>query len=374
MKRFAGSSFAWFVPMLVALELAAWYALPYRTHPRASEVERNPTDHRAWPEYVRAPDATGGRLILLLSTSQAVGKEIDDPQRIYPALVRRGLARRDPANHFENWASGGTRTVDIELLSMKAIERRADLVVLGFSFRNFDLADKLNLDYPFTDVDLFAGDPRLWGYLGDTTFAEATEAEDVLRRSAELMSNLGRSRIAVTDAVVERIPLAWHRWVVGRFVRPRPRLDAARDPGGSIFWADQTAALAEWQAVEDRRQARQELHGARVSRGELAARLETFRLFFAALTRRFERSGTRSVWVWLPMKTDLLAPGTHQNVRWFYDEATRIVEAAGVRCRDLHDAIPSERFVTPGHVDARGHERLAELMLEVIVPEIEGAR
>ena len=41
---------------------------------------------------------------------------------------------------------------------------------------------------------------------------------------------------------------------------------------------------------------------------------------------------------------------------------------------ELRDAIRSERFVTPGHVDARGHELLAEAMLEVIGPEIEGPR
>ncbi|MBW2276979.1 MAG: hypothetical protein JRF63_05765 [Deltaproteobacteria bacterium] len=374
MKKLVGNAFVWFVPLLLVLELVAWYALPYSRHPRASEVERNPTDHRAWPEYLRAGDENSGKLIVLLSASQAVGKEIEDPQLIYPALIRRELERRDSELRLENWATGGTRTVDIELLSMKAVQRGADLVVLGFSFRNFDRKDKLDLDYPFTDVNLFAGDPRFFGELEDTTFAGVTEAEDVLQRSAKLGSSLARSRVAVIDAIVERTPLSWHRWVVGRFVRPRPRLDDARDPAGSLFWADQADALAEWQVIEDRRRLLRKRHGVRVSKGELAERLETFRVFHEALTRRFERSGTRSVWVWLPMKTSLLPSESLKNVRWFYSETTEIVEATGVRCHDLHDAIPSERFLTPGHVDEPGHELLAESMLELIGFELEGPR
>jgi hypothetical protein len=371
MRGILGSAFFWFALLLVALEALLRQALPYSHQPRANEVYRNPTDHRGWPEYLDVDDdALGGELIALLSASQAVGKEIDDPSRIYPALLRRELEGR--GLRLENWASGGTRTVDIELLSMKAIARRARLVVLGFSYRNFDRPEKLNLDFPFTDVHLFAGDPRLWRYLPGTTFAPSTRAEDVLQRSGELYSSLGRSRIAVIDAVVERLPSRWHRWIVGRFVRPRQRLDAAADPAGSIFWVDQTAALAEWDAIEAQREAVTIARGVRVSAQEVDARLATFRVFLDGLTARCAHSGTRFVFVWLPMKTDLFPPPSLFEVRRFYGTACAEVERAGARCHDLHAAIPAERFLTPGHVDRRGHELLAELMLRVIDRELEG--
>lgn len=365
--KLAGSAFFWFAVFLLALELAAGQLVPYAIHPTADAVPRNPTFHRGWPEYLDVDDGDDSRpLVVLLTNSQGVGGEVADGERIYAAHLRRALAAGDPPARLENWASGGIRTPEIELLSMRAIERRATVVLGVFAYRNFDPPAILNLDFPFSDITLFAGKPTLWRYLDDTTFAESITIEGLLSRSAQLGSDLARSRIPMTDALTSPAPRAWHRWIAGREIRPGPRLDALTDDELSIYWM-RNRSLEERLATNQQRRHAME----HVDPRDAAVRLATFERFFEQLHRRLSAAGIRLTWVWQPTNPATLRGRSRALYREFLARATAAVRRTGTPCVDLLDAVAPEHFVTPGHFDEDGHRELAERLLPVMRDELQ---
>jgi hypothetical protein len=369
--KIARSTFFWFAIGLLGLELGCWWLLPYTGHPTAAEAPRNPTYHRAWPEYIDVDDRAAERkLAIIITNSQGVGREVPDKRRIYSSLVRHRIERAGLPIDLENWASGGIRTVEAELLSIEAARREPDLVVMALAFSNLDPPSKLNLDFPFSDIKLLAGNPANWWYLSGTTFYESTDLEDLLPRTAALYTNLARSRVAVTDAIVQRLPMRWHSWVVGREVRPKPRLDETRDPAGSIYWADQTEQLAQFKAVQERR--RRKAAGRRhVSRSDLEVRLATFRRMYPGLSDRLTGAGARVAWVWVPVDFGTMNRRSRDALDWFVSEASAVIEQSGATAHDFHEAIPSRRFVTPGHFDELGQSMFADMIYPVITDELQ---
>jgi len=357
-KSLFKSAFFWFFALLFLGELAAYALLPYRSHPHAGEVYRNPTDKRAWPEFVSGGAAADKRLVVLISSSQAVGKEMQEAEKIYFAILKNALEKEFPSVSIENWSSGGIRTVDLDLLTLRAAERRADLVVFVLASVNFDPPSKLNLGYPQSDIDLLAGRPSSWAHLEDTVFYPSLTVHDIAKRCLTLESSLLRSRNDALDAMALAIPSRKHGSVFGHVISPGTRLDAYRGEG--------PAAPPE---REDYLVSGKKLGGLKPS--ELDERLATFRSFHLTARRRFSDGNIRAVWVWMPIARDIFDEETIAAMESFNREASEIIRGAGADVFDLTWSIPTERFLTRSHLDERGHGLMAGMMLEILEDELQ---
>ena len=365
MRRIAGSPFSWLAVMLILLEVTAWRVLPYGRTPRADEVIRNQVFHRGWPEYIDVEYGDEAPVVVLITNSQGVAPEIADSSEIAPAYVRRGLETREPPAHLENWACSGIRASEMELLSMKAVERGVDLVVFSVAATNFEPLPQMNLDFPFSDIPLLAGDPAIWRWLPDAAFAGSLTTEGMVRRFVQLHSHLARSRFAVLDLAAEQMSMRWHRWVLGKLRRPRQRLASAASDEGSIFWIDQRAALVELKEAGKRRGPQRGL-----SDSGRRERLKSFRAFLPRLRERLAGTGTRVLWIWCPVNTGVINRASLANVQRFIDEAGEILDDSSIPVHDLHLSVEAERFLTPGHFDDTAHEAYGRRLLEVIGEEL----
>lgn len=360
MRRVSRSPFFWFLLFLAMLEGTATQLSPYRLQPSAEEAIRNPTQYRGYPEYLSVPRGAEP-LVVWIGNSQGVAPEIDDSAATYPALLDRRLRGRWASARLENWSSGGLRTAELELLTIKAVSRRADLVVLCLSPQNFDHQRNLNLDFPQSDIPLLAGDPRLWRFFGDTLFAQNIELDDVLSRTLSLHSSLARSRIAVSDALAGRARLRWHPWLFGRRIYAGNRLDALKDPGTSIYWPRVHVGLLDW---------RVEYHGApsvpTIGRGALSVRLQTFEAFIDHLVTRLAGTETELLFIWHPFQIDAAGPRTQEALRWFLEQASHHLELREIAHADLHAASADADFLSFSHLDEQGHRRLAERLQPLV--------
>ncbi len=355
----------WLVLYLAALELIARGLVPYAGLPTADQARRNPTQYRGYVEYLEA-GSPAEPLIVLIGNSHSVAAEIEDAEAIYPARLDRELRRLWPAARLENWSSGGLRTAELELLSMKAVARGADLVVVAVSTQNFDFEQHLNLDFPQSDIHLLAGDPRLWRLLPGALFYDRTTLDGLLSRSVMFHSSLARSRIAVHDAVAARVSRSWHRWLVGRVLVAGNRLDAFADPDRSIYWPRRHVAFEEWRA-----EVVAEPPVFDVGPGVIELRYETFTRCFDRLYARLSAHGVRLVWIWHPIDLATATPRARRAVRSFLDRAGPYVEGAGGRCHDLSQAMPTRRFLSWSHLDEAGHAELARRLLPILADALQ---
>lgn len=363
MSGLTRSPFLWFAFLLAALEVLSWQTSPYRLGRKADQTTRNATKHRGWPEYLDVKDDKAP-LVALISNSQGVGGEIEDRNAIYAASLKDHLARR--GFRFENWSTGGLRTTEIELLTMKAVQRGVDHLVLVLTVNNFDPDEQLNLDFPFSDITLLAGEPSLWPELRDSLFISNTRFEDLAVRFMARWSSLVRSRIAVTDLVAAHLPLEWHRLALGHEVRPGSRLDDLESPEISLYFP----AIDVTEEQLARRRAMLNTNPRDYDPDGIERRLETFERLYPILRERAKRSGMRLTWVWNP-----LAPGSTtdegRSVRnSFIERASRTIERGGSRSHDLSDSMKSGYFLSHGHFNEDGHREFARMMKEILDVEV----
>jgi hypothetical protein len=359
MKQLVGSAFFWFAAFLALGDIAAGFCLPYRLVPNAEEAIRNPLKHRGWPEYLDA-DSGGRPLVVLISNSQGVGGEIDDSRKIYAAALRDHLAESGFA--FENWSMGGLRTTEVELLTIEAARRRATHVLMLLTVNNFDVGERVDLKFPFSDLKLLVGSPGNWPHLHGAIFRERASFDDVAAAFLGFSSDLVRSRIAVEDLAGSRIPLKLHPLTLGREVRPGERFDAMRDPNVSIYFPAVDDVALE---LKRRRDARigQPVEWAA---DQVDARLETFRAVYPGIRSRLAASGTGLTWVWHP-----LAPGSSVGESLvardrFLASATALIAGSGGTCNDMTDAVNARFFMDQGHFDEAGHREFARMLLPIV--------
>ena len=350
----------WLLLILVLLEPAAFYFLPYRDHPAAGDVYRNPTDKRAWPEYLRERAGARDRLVVLIGNSQAVGKEILDPGDIYFGLLKKQLSLGGYPVALENWSSGGLRTVDVELLSIQAIKRRAAQIIFVLSYRNVDHPFQLRLDYPSSDINLLAGDPFFWPYLRDTTFYPNTSLHDLLRRFFILHSNLLRLRIPIYDMLAAHLPSTVHRYVFGYRILPREQLDP-------------TPRAPHVERVVDPRYLVEadEAEKLPITGPDMLLRLATFTRFLDSLELRFSGTGIKCSLAWMPLARSSMDDAGHARLQSFIEAANRAAGAKGMDTYDFTDLVPGSNFYTYSHMDAQGHRLLAEALLPIILNELQ---
>ncbi len=361
------SPFFWFLLCAVALESAASFLLPYRAQPQASQADRNPTLIRAWPEYLSGPGPSAGRKrIALVGNSQAVAWEITDTERLYVARLKQTFAADHVAVDIENWSVQGLSTDQIELLSMQAVRRGFDLLVLVLGPDNIDLRTHYRLGSRPADLDLLAGKPSLWRLLPGAAFYPQTRYDDILRRALLINSDLARSRIAVLDLLAQHVEPGLHRFVFGsrrprdalfrieqlRQASRRRRLPSAAAPQNPAAPRPYTGASAEqWRT--------QFLH----------SRLPTFAAFYPAFRERLSRHHVGLLWIWMPLVRGEHSAVIKNGAKPFFDAVCREVATGGAPCVDMSDALPAEAFLSLGfssHLNETGHELMARKLYPLL--------
>ena len=102
--------------------------------------KRNPFFRRGWYEHVlnAQPKQEGETLIVLISNSQAYGREVSDPLT-YPVLIEKELERRrgKPVRVL-NWALFGGNAAEYVILGVAAKRLNPDYLLLVSGALNFD--------------------------------------------------------------------------------------------------------------------------------------------------------------------------------------------------------------------------------------------
>ncbi len=361
--RLAKSPCSWCVLFLGLAELVARLASPYGEARPAADSPRNAWNRRGWPEYTRAPATPADPLVVLLGNSQALGLELHDPEACYPARLDTRLRERHPGGRLENWASVGLRATELEVLSLQAVDRGADLLVVALSYKNFDGPGAVVLDYGGADIDLLAGRPGLWRPLLETTLTgERTSLDDLFVRAIQLGSGLGRMRRPLLDAAARNLELPHHRMVFGH---PTAR----QFPAG---WAEDGGPLPSIQVAREawrRGRGRQAIlrRLETVSADHLAAPLNACRAVIDRLVARAEAAGLPLLWVWVPMDTGGLPESMANLVETFHARASFVLREHGVPVVDLAGLVPTEEYVSLTHFDGDGHARMTRELLPAIL-------
>jgi len=359
-RAVARSPFTWFVLLLLALEWLAWDLVPYHNDPTAAEVVRLERKRRGWPEYVAGTRERERPLVVIISNSQAYGREMSDANETWAGHLRASLARHDPPIDIENWSSAGLHTGEIELLSMQAVERRADLVLYMLAHRNVDLTGYVTLNTVGTDIPLLAGRPSLWGPLRDSEVGRRADWDDLLARAILLNLQFGRARVPVLDWWAKSLTKEQEEMVLGH-VRAQERepfdrdeIDTLTDDQLRQAWAKRGKA-----AVLER--------VARLHTGEFESRLETLRRRHPPLHRRHDANGVPYLWIWVPTDVWQLPPEDLAAAQAFRARGSEIIAASGGRTQEWSERMPSDQYISLNHFTRRGHATMAQLVEDAIL-------
>lgn len=354
------SSFTWFVLMLLGLEWLAAANVPYHNDPTAAEVVRLERKRRGWPEYVAGGSERERPLVVIISNSQGYGREMPDATQTWAGQLRASLVQRDPPIDIENWSSAGLHTGEIELLSMQAVERRADLVLYILAHRNVDLKGYVTLNTVGTDISLLAGRPSLWSALGDSEVGRRADWDDLLTRAILLNLQFGRARMPVLDYWAKHLTNAQEELVLGH-VRAQERKPIDKDEIETLTDEEMRRA---W---EKKGKASVFERVARLHTGEFESRLETLRRVHPPLQRRHDANGVPYLWIWVPTDVWQLPPEDLAAAQAFRARGSEIIAASGGRTQEWSERVPSDQFISLNHFTRRGHATMAELVEELIL-------
>ena len=355
MRRWFQSPFVYFAVVLIAAELTV--RMVY--HPAAGLSEhnlRNATPLRGWPEYTARP--TSSPAVILIGNSQAIGQEFGDVTTLYSHHVSNGLAQQ--GMEFRNWSVSGLRTDQTEFLLLRALRQQPRLIVVVAAPSNLSHFNHYQFTGDLTDLHLTVGDPATWGTVWNHFFARDLKYHDLLLRSWQLNTRIGRSRDYLYDQLAAITPNYYHRHVFGHKRSKLALLSVDQRPTDSAPLAVrpiQNKMNAERWATQFREQ-----------------RLPTLKVFYRHLLHRIDQTdgasdGTQLLWVWMPFAlrddTDTLLAG----MQIFYQEACALIIADGHACIDLSGALPADHFLSPdisSHLNRRGHKRFGEILLPLI--------
>lgn len=353
--------FFYFILLLTLAESLAWVFFPYRNAPKSSEVSRKPHIRRAWPEFFRGREEHPKKepLIVIISHSQGVGGEIRDPEKVYAAYLQNEFLKHGIPGRVENWSAAGLVTTDLEILSIKAVQRKADLVIFAVNYRNINPMRLVNLDYPNSDLALLAGDPSLWPYLSGTLFFTNVTWDDILKKFFYLHSFLLRTRFVFYDSLTAAVPPGWHQAVFGKEmevvkfqdIRDRPAADQEKKQPFMFL----NPLLVRDVSNKDT---------------EMKIRFPVFQRFYPLLYQRMKKGGVPFLWVWTPVAMEALPEKAALDMPLLNEEFSKVVRNSGVRCLDLSGAVPTERFLGFAHMDEEGHRLFSQLLFPEIVREL----
>ncbi len=372
--KILSSAFFWFFLFLVLAEIMAYFVSPYHKQLRAGEVARNPLHRFGWPEYVcQKEDQPSSKLVVLISNSQGVGREVSNPDEIYFAYLRKKLRAKYPDCHLENWSCSAVRTSDWELLARQAIQREAYLVIFLLSYKNIDFLSQVNLDFPAanSDVYLLAGDPWLWPKLSHSFLFSQLSYLDIARAFGCRSFHLRRAQKMVHTYIAKKTDRAQHPFIFGQHITPFKPLDQLKNfsqQESQLNWAKKNN---QWM-LEGRKKSyireREKLRSSYFcpSDEEITEREYTFDHLSPALFADFHKKQTKALWLWMPLAHEVIPSNSLERIEKFHQRMEKTLEKYNVPCVDLTRCVPTQNFLTYSHLDFKGHILLSELLLPLI--------
>ncbi len=331
------SALPWFLLFLLLFSILFGHLFD-RWHQRLASIKRNPHLRRAWIEHTMwaTPSQPGEKLIVILSTSQGFGFEQPD-EKTYPYLLESQLHEKlDQPVRVLNWSVAGGQALDYILTGAAAHRLDPDLVLLCAVPRNFGggqlVQNPVTREFPPrpSDTHLLAGYSDVRRHVPTWLLRRLFRPSDALEIALARIWRPWRYR---------EIPSAWLvRFSVFRFFEKRRHADWFRREGLTTGQRNQKRDL----------------------RAKPTPRID-WRLVDTYL-ETIDALKDKSVYVSMPLRVT----GPKEDA--FDEEIRKRFEAAGARMWDLSESLPDEVFLTQSHLDALGHETMADLLTDLIAP------
>jgi|GEM_PF-1291576 len=303
------------------------------------EFYRNAYRYRGWPEYMGTPDRVDASTVALLTNCQGYGGEYSGV-RGYPLLLEGELRRRAAGGSSDwevlNWSLDGASSIEymIEAAYLGRHPPDAVLAVTGYGdYRNEHYHE--GLSYCRSDIPRLISRPWLVRALPGSFRRRHFRFEDVLTFVASDMFALLRFR-----------EFMWS-WLDRRF------------PGvHNVFYAPEFRHLP-WSLPKHPLIDPIELPRAKES---------ALQVTYGAGSRQMLREYMRQLSL-IPAKVVVVAepaayPPDEPNERRFLEDLKLFSREYGLTFWDLHDALPTEYFLTTAHLHRRNHVRMAEILAE----------
>ena len=356
--KLKSSAIFWFLLFVCLAEIGARFASPYSDIiAEARPYLRNPLPYRGWPEYV---SVTAGRYdLVLLGNSQAVGIEYPIADDIYSSQLATLLRGNNPEVVLHNWSVVGLRHHQLELLALKAVERRQKLLIFVVSLNNFGSVTERSIVKDPTDIPELLGDFSLFPDILRSQLAVSAKLDSAILSAIRRQSALARSRTRFFDFIAQRLPRRHQAMVFGH--RRSTRAMTPISQRKEVAMAQQVTPMQ-----------------VRMSKQRWINQLRTKQLIQARtlyrnVSRVLDESHSKMVWIWMPFALREDTRHILEAMQVVHQEFCQNLRADGVTCMDLSDGIAPEFFISPdlsSHLSKPGHKAMAALMEPIILDAI----
>lgn len=335
-----------FLLVLLLANILCWWLNPYHHVADAVTVSRNSESKRAWPQYVSAPKDPNQKLIVLIGNSQSYGEFKENPDSIFPALLRQRLKSQNIV--LENWSIRGIRTADVELLTAQAIAKGADMILFVLDMSNFDAPENINLDFPNTDVNLLLSDASVRQLMQHSLLHKNYNIEHILRKILQ-----------------RHIPLAAMRHPLYTTLA-----DGIVNKNDEIFVFGNPVSREFNPQINDFKVMRNKLMHKKVNPGNkvkiedshFIGYLKTAVLFDYYLRKRINGSQTKVMFAWQPLLTHHLNQREIKRVKQFRANMSQLNEELTFKDLDFLNAVSPEGMTTMSHFNQNGHRAFADTL------------
>ena len=352
-RRLAASPFAWLAVYVCIITVAAGFMLPY-DRVSAQHNQRNPYPWRAWPEYVSGPPSED--LVVVIGNSQAVARELESPDQLYTAQLKKRLQPHGLA--LENWSLEGIRLAEIELLTLKAVQRRARLVTVVVAAPNIGRQSSVQLGSGASDIDLLAGEPGLWHQLRHTLVFANARLKEVTDRFFLRNLDMVRMRMVLRDWLATQVDRRSHSLLFGVRVNPENywRHHELPPPQATIPTINPTSSSPDFWEQQF-----------------MAVQYPSLQSWTDRLLKRLAGTETELLWVWMPTPHEDPRLLMDEGAQPFYQQFCELMRSRGLACENLSRLLPDNTFLPAynrTHLKPHGHQTLAEALLPLIVDAV----
>jgi len=322
---------------------------PYRHAPDSSQATRIPILQRGWPEYTAIDTDDSAYHVILLGNSQALGYELDAPSVNFTGRLKGALMHGDRPAVLHNWSVGGMRTVDLEVLLARAVERKADKVVFMLHMDSFEDESMVRLGYTPCDLELLLAEPPVSAISKQLRIGNRLDVEDQIRLAVQRYSGLYRWRVKIWDESTRYLSPAHERFLKGKQDAVAQVLDlsAHRDlmDSLSVGWFSGELLHQEVPVIRP---------------VDAQVRLHAFNQWAERAIPLLESHGVEFEFIWAPYYQPMYPLETLNIIHSEF--IGPIHERFPNRVTDFSAALPDSVFISRAHLTAAGHRTIAELL------------
>jgi lysophospholipase L1-like esterase len=338
---------------LMLVNLLCWWFNPYNRVPDAVSVPRNVESKRAWPKYVSAPKDPDKKLVVLIGNSQSYGEFEENPETIYPALLKQKLNNHSVV--LENWSLRGIRTADIELLSAQAIAKGADMILFVLDMSNFDAPENINLDFPNTDINLLLSDAKVRELMEHSLLRKNYNIEHVLRKILQRYVPMASIRHPFYTELSDRI------------VNKHDEIFVFGNPVSREF----NPQINDFKVMRDRLMHKKlnPNFKVKIEDTHFFTYLKTAVLFDYYLSKRLKGSQTKVMFVWQPLLTQQMSELEIKRITQFRKNMNKLNQKFAFKHKDLVNAVSASGMTTISHFNSKGHRAFADTLFQYLKHE-----